>query len=124
MSRRSEAAAYWERSDHALEWARKFIGLGENAKSVQDSYLAAFYAAKATLAQLNIRSKYHTSVMNRVTALVRDGSLASGTDDTLAALFALRNDAAYRVARGEWTESEATQSLEMAERFIGEMKSI
>lgn len=38
--------------------------------------------------------------MNRVTSLVRDGPLASGTDDTLAALFALRNDAAYRVARG------------------------
>ena len=124
MSRRSEAAAYWERSDHALEWARKFIGLGEHTKSVQDSYLAAFYAAKAALAQLNIRSKYHTSVMNRVTALVRDGPLAAGTDDTLAALFALRNDAAYRVARGDWTESEATQSLEMAEWFIGEMKSI
>ena len=84
MSRRSEAAAYWERSDHALEWARKFIGLGEHTKSVQDSYLAAFCAAKAALAQLNIRSKYHTSVMNRVTALVRDGPLASGTDDTLA----------------------------------------
>ncbi|MCY4622996.1 MAG: HEPN domain-containing protein [bacterium] len=69
MSRRSEAAAYWERSDHALEWARKFIGLGEHAKSVQDSYSTAFYAAKAALAQLNIRSKYHTSVLNRVKPL-------------------------------------------------------
>lgn len=120
--RKDDVATLTERYLHSLEWARRFIEMGEYIKSLQDSYFAAFYAAKAALIHLGIRSKSHQSVQDRIDDLVDDGSLPSDTRGVLELLLARRNEAAYRFARANWTEQEAADALRLAERFTNEMQ--
>lgn len=122
--RESDISILMERCLHDLAWARKFIGLDEYIKSIQDSYYAAFYAAKAALGHLGIRSKSHHSVQGRIDELVEGGTLPSDTRGVLGLLLARRNEAAYRFARGNWTEQDAREVLAMAEYFVGEMQRI
>ena len=122
--RKSEIETYGERSLHSLGWARRFLEEHDHVMSIQSSYMAAFYAAKAALGHLGIRSKYHTSVLGRLENLVREGLLPIGVDDTLQVLFSRRNDAAYRVARGQWTEDDSFEALALAEEFLGEMRIV
>lgn len=75
--RKDDVAILTDRYVRSLEWARRFIELGEYTKSIQDSYFAAFYAAKAALIHLGIRSKSHQSVQDRIDDLVEDGFLLS-----------------------------------------------
>ena len=120
--RKDDVAILTERYAHSLEWARRFIEMGEYTKSIQDSYFAAFYAAKAALIHLGIRSKSHQSVQDRIDDLVDDGSLLHDTRGVLGLLVARRNEAAYRFARANWTEQEASDALRLAERFTNEMQ--
>lgn len=124
MTRDRDVAALSKRCSHSLGWARKFLELGEYIKSIQDSYFAAFYAAKATLSHLGVRSKSHRSVQDRIDDLVAEGALPPHTGDVLELLLARRNEAAYRFARGNWTEQEASEVLGLAERFITEMRRV
>lgn len=49
-----DIAALKARYVGALEWARRFLGMGEYIKSIQGSCCSAFYAAKAALIHLSI----------------------------------------------------------------------
>ena len=120
--RRDDVAVLTERYLHSLAWAQRFVEMGEYTKSIQDSYFAAFYAAKAALIHLGIRSKSHQSVQDRIDELVDDGSVLPDTRGVLELLLARRNEAAYRFARANWTEQEATDALMLAERFTNEMQ--
>ncbi|MCQ3803481.1 MAG: HEPN domain-containing protein [Acidimicrobiia bacterium] len=113
-----------KRSLDSLGWARKFIEWGEFIRCIRESYDAAFYAAKAILFHQGIKSKSHNSVRQRIDDLVAGGTLASGMEDVLEPLLAMRNEAAYRFARGNWTEEEAAQALTTSEFFVGEMQEI
>lgn len=116
--------ALQKRSLDSLGWARKFIGWGEYIRCIRESYDAAFYAAKAILFHHGIKSKSHDSVRQRIDDLVVSGTLPSGMEDVLEPLLGMRNEAAYRFARGNWTEREAAQALGVSEFFVGEMREI
>lgn len=122
--RSDDVAALKERYAGALEWSRRFLEVGEYIKSIQDSYYAAFYAAKATMIHLGVRSKSHQSVQVRIDELVDSGVLPLETRGVLEILLRRRNEAAYRFARRDWTEQEASDSLGIAERFVSEMERI
>ena len=122
--REDDIAALRQRSGHSLEWANRFLDMGEYIKSIRDGYDAAFYAAKAALIHLSVRSKSHRSVYNEVSGLVDKGVLPPGTQKNFRHLFDKRNEAAYRYARGEWTEEEASKLLESARLFVGEMRQL
>ena len=122
--REDDVAALRERYSHSLEWARRFVEMGEYIKSIQDSYFAAFYAAKAALIHLGLRSKSHQSVQDRIDDLVNHGSLSPNIRGVLELLLARRNEAAYRFARGNWTKQEASDVLALAERFTDEMLQV
>ena len=51
-----------EDSHRDLSYAGRFLRDGVYPKSIANSYSAAFYAAKALLTHLKIRSKNHKSV--------------------------------------------------------------
>ncbi|MDE0122038.1 MAG: HEPN domain-containing protein [bacterium] len=119
-----DIAALTARYAGALEWARRFIEMGEYIKSIQDSYYSAFYAAKAALIHLGIRSKSHQSVQGRIDELVDSGVLRPDTRGVLGVLLGRRNESAYRFARGNWTEQEASEALDLAERFVSEMERL
>ena len=122
--REDELAALKERFPHRLEWSRKFLEMNELVFSIEASYYAAFYAAKAALLHVGIRSKSHQHVQHLIDDLVDDGSLPPDIEGVLDRLHASRNEAAYRVARRNWTEREATRLLELAERFVMNMQRI
>ena len=122
--REDDVGLLTERYRHSLEWSRRFIEMGEYTKSIQDSYFASFYAAKAALIHLGIRSKSHQSVQDRIDDLVDRGSLLPDTRGVLELLLARRNEAAYRFARANWTEQEATDALKLAETFTYEIQQI
>lgn len=113
-----------KRSLDSLRWAQKFIEWGEYIRCIRESYDAAFYAAKAILFHQGIKSKSHDSVRQKIDGLVAGGALPSGMEDVLEPLLAMRNEAAYRFARGNWTEEEATQVLTTSEFFVGKMQEI
>lgn len=121
--RSDDIAAETERYTNTSEWARRFIEMGEYVNSIQDSYYAAFYAAKAAMIHLGIRSKSHQSVQGRIDELVDSGVLSLDTRGVLGILLSRRNEAAYRFARGNWTEQEASEALDLAERFVDETRS-
>lgn len=56
--REDELAALKSRYPNRLEWARRFIELNEFVKSIEDSYYAAFCAAKAALLQ-SVNCRYY-----------------------------------------------------------------
>ena len=122
--RKQDVAIHTDRCFHSLGWAQRFLELDEYTKSIQDSYFAAFYAAKAALIHMGIRSKSHRSVQDRIDDLVDDGSLLPDIRGVLQLLLARRNEAAYRVARGNWTKQEATDALRLAEKLVNEMERI
>ncbi len=62
-------------SHRDLGSARRFIHEAVYPKSINDSYYAAFYAAKACLLHLGIRSKNHKSVQIGIGQVVDEGHL-------------------------------------------------
>lgn len=119
-----DIAALRGRCEDALRWAHPCLAEGQAARAVQESYFAAFYAAKAALMHLRIRSKKHNSVQGRISELVDQGRVRCDAHNTLETLFDRRNEAAYHYARGDWTEREAIEALEAAEAFVEEMRAI
>lgn len=119
-----DLAALRERWEHSWDWARKFLDMGDYIMSIQSCYFAAFYAAKAALIHSGVRSKSHRSVQDRIDDLVEAGVLPTGVSGSLESLLARRNEAAYRYARGNWTEQEARQVFDLAETFLEEMVGV
>lgn len=72
-----------EDSRRDLASARRFRDEGIYPKSINDSYYAAFYAAKAYLLYLDIPSKSHKSVQQRIAAVVGEGSLTEDMREPL-----------------------------------------
>ena len=101
-----------------LASARRFRDEGTYPKSINDSYYASFYAAKAYLLHLNIPSKSHKSVQQRIAAVVGEGRLPPDMRGILRRLLERRNEAAYNYARRDWTEQQATEALHLAENFV------
>ena len=104
--------------------ARRFIHEGVYPKSINDSYYATFYAAKACLLHLGIKSKNHKSVQMGIDQVVGEGHLPQGMEDALSQLFGRRNEAVYRYARRNWTEEHATDSLHLAEGFVEAVRKL
>lgn len=76
--------------------ARRFRDEGTYPKSINDSYYAVFYTAKACLLHLGTKSKSHKSVQAGIDTLVGDGRLPQDMVDVLEWLFERRNVAVYR----------------------------
>ncbi len=60
----------------------------------------------------------------KIQELVDGGFLPLDLEDVLGRLLDKRNEAAYRFARGNWTEQEAVEILATAESFVREVESI
>ena len=82
-----------------LGYAQGLIVKGDYAKSIGDSYYAVFYAAKAGLLQLGIRSKSHQSVQARIDSIVEREVLSPDLGNVPAILLNMWNKAVYRVVR-------------------------
>ena len=107
-----------------LAYAQRFLDEGEYPKSINESYYSVFYAAKAGLLHLGVRSKNHQSVQAGVDSMVDSGHLPSEMKGTLALLLSRRNEAVYRYARRNWTEKEAADTLRLAERFVRLIRAV
>lgn len=107
-----------------LQSSRRFRDEGVYAKSINDSYYAVFYAAKAALLHLEVRSKSHRSVQAGIDTVVADNRLPQGMGNTLSRLSRMRNQAVYRYARRDWTEGDATEALTLAEGFVGTVQKL
>lgn len=107
-----------------LTSARRFRDEGIYPKSINDSYYAAFYAAKAYLLHLDIRSKSHKSVQRHIAAVVGEGSLTEDMRELLGLLLRMRNEAAYNYARRDWTEQQVTEALHLAENFVDTVEEL
>ncbi len=59
-----------------LGYAQGLIVKGDYAKSIGESYYAVFYAAKAGLLHLGIRSKSHQSVQAGIDSIVERDSVS------------------------------------------------
>lgn len=103
-----------------LQSSRRFRDEGIYAKSINDSY----YAAKAALLHLDVRSKSHRSVQAGIDTVEADGRLPHGMGNTLSRLSRMRNQAVYRYARRDWTEGNATDALTLAEGFVGAVRKL
>ena len=62
------------RRDHA--YAQRFLAEEAYPKSISNSYYAAFYAAKALLLHLGIKSKSHKSVQMSIELAISRGHLS------------------------------------------------
>ena len=107
-----------------LASARRFRDEGIFPKSINDSYYASFYAAKAYLLHLDITSKSHRSVQQRIAAVVREGRLPPDMHGVLRRLLERRNEAAYNYTRRDWTEQQATEAIHLAEKFVDTVEEL
>lgn len=105
-------------------YAQQFLSEGVYPKSISNSYYAAFYAAKALLLHLRIRSKGHKSVQVSIEVAIDRGHLSATWRDALEDLHSRRNQAVYRYARRNWTIQEAQDALDIAGRFIGAVETV
>ena len=113
-----------EDSHRDLFYAQQFLGEGVYPKSISNSYSGAFYAVKALLLHLKIRSKSHKSVQISIEVAIDRGHLSSTWRNVLEELHSRRNEAVYRYARRDWTAQEARDSLSIAEGFISTAERI
>ena len=107
-----------------LRSARRFLDEETYPKSISDSYFSTFYAAKAVLLHLGIKTKSHKSVQIGIDAAVDEGRLSQDMRGVLALLGARRNEAVYRYAKRNWTEEHAVNSLHMAQRFVETVRQL
>ena len=107
-----------------LGYARRFLDEGQYPKSINESYYAAFYAAKAGLLHLGIRSKSHQSVQAGIDSMVDDGFLPSDMRGAIELLLSRRNEAVYRYARRNWTAKEACDTLHLAHQFAQQIREL
>ena len=107
-----------------LGYSQRFLDEGEYPKSIDESYYSAFYAAKARLLHLGIRTKSHQSVQAGIDTVVEDGSLPHNMKGVLQALYSRRNEAVYRYAKNDWTAKDASDTLWLAQHFIQEIRSL
>ena len=107
-----------------LQSARRFRDEGVYAKSINDSYYAVFYAAKAALLHLGVRSKDHRGVRMAINQVVADGGLPPGMEEVPGLLSGMRSQAVYRYARRDWSEGDATDALTLAEGFVGTVRKL
>lgn len=113
-----DIAALMELCERDREVARRFLGEGQYAKSVSESYYAVFYAAKAVLFHLGVKSKSHHSVQAGIDRVVQQGDLPAHLGHVPQELHRRRDEAVYRYARRDWTKDEAEASLRLADGFI------
>ena len=116
--RESDIAALMGLCERDWEVALRFRSEGQYAKSVSESYYAVFYAAKAVLLHLGVKSKSHRSVQAGIDHIVRQGYLPAHLGHVPQELHRRRDEAVYRYARSDWTEEEAETSLLLAREFI------
>ena len=84
-----------------LGYAQRFLDEGEYPKSINESYYSVFYAAKAGLLHLGVRSKNHQSVQAGIDSMVDSGRLPSEMKGTLALLLSRRNEAVVPVCEAQ-----------------------
>ena len=111
-------------SHRDYDYAQQFLLEGVYPKSISNSYYAAFYAAKALLLHLRIRSKGHKSVQMSIEAVIDRGHLSTTWRNVLQDLHSRRNQAVYRYARRNWTSQEAQEALNMAGSFIRTVEAV
>ena len=107
-----------------LAYAQDLIAKGDYAKSIGESYYATFYAAKAGLLHLGIRSKSHQSVQAGIDRIVQRELLSPDLGNVPLILLNMRNEAVYRYARRDWTVHDATDCLAMARGFVEAIQAI
>ncbi len=107
-----------------LGYAQGLIVKGDYAKSIGESYYAVFYAAKAGLLHLGIRSKSHQSVQAGIDSIVERELLSPALGNLPAILLNMRNEAVYRFARRDWNVHDATNCLTMARGFVEAIEAI
>ena len=92
------AAAFLERSEQALDSARKLRDAGDAEGCINRAYFAAFYAASAMLAEAGETAKTHKGTHNRFWMLfVETGHLPRETADVLSYGWRMREKADYDV---------------------------
>lgn len=105
-------------SRRELRSARTHLSDGTYPKCINDSYYAVFYAAKAGLGWLGIRTKGHQSVQIGVETAISQQDLPTDLRGILAELLRSRNIAVYHYARRDWTAVDASDALSKAEAFV------
>ena len=87
-------------------------------KSIRDSYYAVFYAAKAGLGGLNIKTKSHQSVENELRQIVVLGHLSSQLLHAFMELRHSRGMADYDYTKRDWTADDVSAAIAQAQEFI------
>ena len=101
-----------------LDTAAMHLADGRYTDSINDSYYAAFYAAKAGLLSIGIKTKSHASVRAGIGLAVDQGYLPEDVASVLPNLLVRRNEAIYRYTRRDWTNVDASDALSVAQSFV------
>jgi len=121
---KSELAALQSLADESLRSAELMLKEGFYRGAVNDSYYAAFYAAKAALLVINLAPKTHKGTAR----LFGDNYVKMNKIDRkygkwLNRLLEERTEATYD-AMQEFDEKEANNAVEMAGEFVAEVKKV
>ena len=123
MTATEEAFKLLADAEQRLGHAEANRRIGIYGPSVAMSYYAAFYAALAVVAYHREGPKTHRGVQKRFHFLaVKSSDFTSGIAELLEGLMAERLAADYDHEKmGTWTEAEAADANERAQRFVREV---